>query len=203
MENNWRPMSIEIGVDVDEVLRSTLPEMVKMYNENFGQNIGIDDVKEFDVSVSFPEIEKQTGIPAAKWFFEDHGTELFYYSPPIGDVADITRRLSQFGRITIVTYQNSLQNKLDTLNWLKKYDVFYDDICFIKHKRILKLDYMIDDNHKNFYGSHSNGGVLIDAPYNRGVDLNELKSHTHCDFMYRFHSLDDFVKDWEEERWTK
>lgn len=194
---------LEIGIDVDEVLRSTLPEMVRLYNENFGQNLTVDDVKDFDVSISFPEIEKQTGINAAEWFFDIHGTDLFYNSKPIGDVADITRRLSYFGRITIVTWQKSLQNKIDTLNWLKRYNVYYDDICFIKHKHLLKLDYMIDDNHKNFFGSHSNVGVLIDAPYNSGVDTHILKTQSHCDYICRFRSLDDFVKDWEDERWTK
>ena len=38
--------NITYGIDVDEVLRSLLPNMVKLYNEFFDPTLTIDDVKE-------------------------------------------------------------------------------------------------------------------------------------------------------------
>ena len=63
------------AIDVDEVLRSLLKNMVGLYNENFGENLDVNDVKDFVVENSFPKIYETTGISPSKWFFQDHGEE--------------------------------------------------------------------------------------------------------------------------------
>ena len=36
-------------------------------------------------------------------------------------------------------------------------------------------------------------GILIDAPYNKDIDINELKEKSNCKKMYRYHSLYEFA----------
>ena len=45
----------------DEVLRSLLKYMVTLYNENFNENLDVNDVKDFVVENSFPKIYETTG----------------------------------------------------------------------------------------------------------------------------------------------
>jgi hypothetical protein len=68
---------ITFGIDCDEVLRSLLNGMVSLYNEKFGENMTRDEVRDFNVEVSFPKIKEMTGKTSAEWFFQEHGQELF------------------------------------------------------------------------------------------------------------------------------
>ena len=53
------------GIDCDEVLRSLLDGMVTLYNENFNENLDREDVKDFNVEISFPKIKEETGETAS------------------------------------------------------------------------------------------------------------------------------------------
>lgn len=181
------------GIDCDEVLRSLLDGMVTLYNENFNENLNRDDVKDFNVEVSFPKIKEETGSTASEWFFQQHGTELFVNSPALPGIKASIDELRDVGHVIIVTYQKSHQNRLDTLNWLANNGIEADGICFLKNKTLLHLDYLIDDNHWNFIGSNVKHGILITAPYNVDIDTNDLIKETNCQTLTRFDSLEDFA----------
>jgi 5'(3')-deoxyribonucleotidase len=182
-----------IGIDIDEVLRALLPEMVRLYNEEFNESLTVDDVKAFDVDISFPKVKERTGESASKWFFQEHGRELFYDSQMIKGAKEAVDHLRKFAKVYIISYQKTLQNKLDTLNWLLKNDIEYDGICFLKDKTLVHLDVLIDDNDWNFIGCNSKAGVLVTAPYNKDVDMSELKAKSNCEEIVRFGSLREFV----------
>ena len=181
------------GIDYDEVLRSLLDGMVTLYNENFNENLNRDDVKDFNVEVSFPKIKEETGSTASEWFFQQHGTELFVNSPALPGIKASIDALRDVGHVIIVTYQKSHQNRLDTLNWLANNGIEADGICFLKNKTLLHLDYLIDDNHWNFIGSNVKHGILITAPYNVDIDTADLIKETNCQTLTRFESLEDFA----------
>lgn len=181
------------GIDCDEVLRSLLDGMVSLYNENFGENMTRDEVKDFNVDVSFPKVMECTGETASKWFFQEHGTELFVNSPALPGIKASIDALRDVGHVIIVTYQKSHQNRLDTLNWLANNGIEADGICFLKNKTLLHLDYLIDDNHWNFIGSNVKHGILITAPYNVDIDTADLIKETNCQTLTRFESLEDFA----------
>ena len=84
------------------------------------------------------------------------------------------RTLQKYGQVIIVTYQKSFMNRLDTLNWLNDNGIHPDGLCFLKNKTLLHIDYMIDDNWWNFLGSNADTGVLITAPYNEDIAVDEL-----------------------------
>ena len=183
------------AIDCDEVLRALLDNMVALYNEEFDENVNRDDVKDFNVEVSFPKIKEVTGGTASDWFFQKNGFRLFACSPALPKVKEAISKLREHGQVIIVTYQKTFKNKIDTLMWLNEHGIEYDGICFLKNKTLLHTDWLIDDNWWNFKGCNAKHGVLIDAPYNKDVDVEELWfNDTNCiEPLRRFGSLDEFV----------
>lgn len=197
------------GIDCDGVLRDSLKDMVRIYNAEIGDNKRVEDIKDFNVDVSFPRIYPETGIPAAEWFFDCHSEELFRDSKPIKGVQWAMRILKQFGKVVIVTYQRSCENKLHTIEWLCRNKLMCDDVCFLKDKGLFKCDYFVDDNISNFMGSHSENAVLITAPYNIGIKqynengeevstsdaaLDKILEISNCKTATRFDSLKQFAE---------
>lgn len=195
------------GIDCDGVLRDSLKDMVRIYNTEIGDTMKVEDVKNFNVDISFPRIYNETGIPAAEWFFDCHSEELFRDSKPIRGVQWAMRILRQLGKVVIVTYQRSCENKLHTIEWLCRNKLMCDDVCFLKDKGLFKCDYFIDDNLENFRGSHSRNAVLITAPYNKDVvfynedgekiesadsALSKIREISNCEKALRFNSLKQF-----------
>jgi len=198
---------ITFGIDCDEVLRSLLNGMVSLYNEKFGENMTRDEVRDFNVEVSFPKIKEMTGKTSAEWFFQEHGQELFLKSPALPGINQAIQKLRKYGQVIIITYQKTYQNKLDTLNWLINNKVEVDGLCFLKNKTLLHVDYLLDDNWWNFLGSNADTGVLITAPYNEDIAVDQLIEKSNCKKMYRFSSLEEFadwyIKEHEHILWKK
>lgn len=191
---------ITFAIDCDEVLRSLLSNMVSLYNREFNDNMTYDDVKDFVVDVSFPRIQQETGITASQWFFQDHSKELFTESEALPNVKEAIDILKQYGDVIIVTYQKTYKNKIECLDWLEKHEIFPDGICFLKDKTLIHTDFFVDDNDWNFIGCNATWGILINAPYNIDIDVNELLNKSNCMTIHRFESLYDFAKKfkWEE-----
>ena len=166
-----------IKVDVDGVLRDIITTMCQIYNEEFNTNIKLCDVKEYDVSLSFPLIEKKYDFSASYYFFVIHGKNIFRNSPKFPEVDNAMKKLHDLGhRIVIVSSQESVENKIDTLKWLHYNEIYYDDICFTNSKDIVKGDYMIDDYPKNLEEITGNTQtILIRAPYNK--NCKEFKTY--------------------------
>lgn len=191
---------ITFGIDCDEVLRALLDNMVALYNEEFDDNINKDDIKDFNVEVSFPKIKEVTGGTASDWFFQKNGFRLFACSPALPKVKEAIDKLRRYGQVIIVTYQKTFKNKMDTLMWLNEHGIEYDGICFLKNKTLLHTDWLIDDNDWNLVGCNAENAVLITAPYNEDIDIHELKDKTNCDYIYRFESLERFADWYENEK---
>lgn len=192
------------AIDCDEVLRALLGNMVSLYNDAFGENLKYDDVKEFKVEHSFPKIQEVTGTSASQWFFQEHSEELFAKSGAFPGIKQDIETLQKYGEVIIVTYQKSYRNKIDTLNWLEEHGLVPDGICFVKDKSLIHTDFLIDDNDYNFIGCNAETGILITAPYNRDIAVDELHEKGNCKRMYRYDSIHDFVVDFvEKEENTK
>lgn len=190
-----RDKRMVIAIDCDEVLRALIPTMIDLYNKSFNQNLVFDDIKNFDVSVSFPAIKETTGYDASYWFFQIHSAELFENSDAFPMISEDIKRLQRYARVIILTHQKSYKNKIHTLSWLSSHNINPDGICFLKDKSLLYCNYFIDDNDWNFIDCNAHTGILIDAPYNKGVDLDELKSKGNCVVLKRMGSLHEFT-DW-------
>lgn len=158
-----------VKIDVDGVLRDIISTMCEIYNEEFSTNLKYNDIKEYDVSLSFPLIEKKYNFKASYYFFVLHGKKIFRDSPKYPEVNNAILKLHNLGyRIIIVSSQESVENKIDTLKWLHYNEIYYDDICFTKNKDIVKGDYMVDDYPNNLREiTGSTQPILILQPYNK------------------------------------
>lgn len=187
------------GVDIDEVLRALLPSMVKIYNERFHVNLAIEDVKEYDVEKSFPLIKERLSISPKQWFFHNHARELFFKTPAIKGAREALKILSDYGEVIIITRQFGTENKIYALEWLEKFKMPYDGICFVNDKSVIKCDYLIDDNVDNFKHCDIKGAVLITAPYNKSEE-DVYRLHTICNAgcFQRFDSILEFAYDFKE-----
>lgn len=189
-KNKKRPV---VAIDVDGVLRDNLPLMVKMYNENFGKNMSVEDVKEYKTEKSFPDIETETGMTSSTWFFNLHAKELFLDAPAYEGVKEDIERLKEVADVVIITYQKDYTNKQYTLEWLEKNGIEPNGICFLKDKTLLHCDVLVDDNDWNFIGTHVKHSVLVTAPYNKEVSLGDLLKKTHSMDASRVSSFHEFV----------
>ena len=182
------------AVDVDEVLRDNLSNMLRVYNEEYNDNKKLSDLHDFQVDISFPKISEATGQTASNYFFEQHAQEVFTDAEAIEGAKEAIDILRKYGKVIIVTYQKNTENRIRTLEWLDKHDIKFDSICFTRDKSIVHADYMIDDNDWNFIGCNCCHGILIERPYNQKAKLNELKEQSNCKDIFRYTSLMNFAK---------
>jgi len=190
MNNNSK---ITFAIDLDEVLRCTLCKMLEVYNREFKDDKQYDDVKSFVVEESFPRIEKETGINPAKWFFQDHADEIFEQSDVVVGAREAIEVLQQYGKVIIVTYQKSLKNKLQALDWLERHGFPTDNICFLKDKTIVHTTFLVDDNDWNFVGCNAQYGVLVNAPYSKDKPLKDIHAKSNCKKMMAVNSIAEFA----------
>ena len=190
------------AIDVDEVLRDNLSNMLRVYNEEYNDNKVLSDIHDFQVDKVFTKVSESTGETASKYFFEKHAKEVFSDSEAIEGAKEAVDSLREYGKIIIVTYQKNTDNRVRTLDWLDKYDIKFDSICFTRDKSIIHADYMVDDNDWNFIGCNCRHGILIDRPYNKNTDLKQLKEQSKCRNITRFASLKEFA-DWFRKKMNK
>ena len=173
-------------IDCDGVLRDLLQKMCDIYNAQFGTNIRPCDCKQYEVDKTFTLCQEQLGISAKEFLFNVQGETLFGYSDMCYKAKEAMDMLHNAGhKIIIVTWQRTTQNKIDTLKWLDRNNIYYDDIAFTNKKDQIKGDYMVDDN-IDFLNeiTQPTKPICINAPYNEDVY-----------FYPRYDSLYDFVVD--------
>ena len=186
--------NLKIAVDCDEVLRCTVSRMLELYNKEFNASMKKEDVKNFDVDIMFPDIFEKTGIPASKWFFDIHSRDIFFDNIPFPGTSWAFETLQRYGDVTVLSYQDTYENKRDTLEFLHREGLDTANVCFLNDKSRLDCDIMIDDNPKYFKNCKAKVCVLITAPYNKDVNLNDILESCDCEKVLRFESFFDFVK---------
>lgn len=165
-----------IKIDCDGVLRDLLPKMIEVYNDAYHTNLTEEDIKYFDVSKVFTKCMEVDNIPAHIWLFQKNGYELFMKSPVLKGAKEAMDLLHEKGYyIVIVTYQHSLDNKVDTLLWLDKHNIYYDSICFTNQKQIINGEIVVDDNIDYLNQCNESLKVCIKAPYN--INNNTYKKY--------------------------
>lgn len=185
---------LKIAIDCDEVLRQTAEKLVEIYNKEFNASKTKEDVKYFNVDMSFPAVRERFGISAADWFFRLYSREVFYESKSFPGSIWAINTLKRYGDVTILTSQRSYKNKRDTLDFLHREQLDTVNVCFLDDKSRLDCDIIIDDNPDNFKNCTAKVCVLITAPYNKDTDLNDILNSCNCEKVMRFESLFDFTK---------
>lgn len=161
-----------IKIDVDGVIRDIITAMCDIYNERFNCDLNPTDVTDYDINLNFPKIYRQTGKQPTEYFFKDNAELIFNtVSRPFDGVKEAIDSLRNNGhKVVIVTWQFNLENIKHTLEFLDRYSIQYDDICFTHDKWMIKGDYLIDDNPAFIMDKRdSSKKIVIDTPYNRNI----------------------------------
>ena len=181
---------MRIKVDIDNVIRDMSGQMVTIYNSVYKNKLKREftknDIKDYDVNVSFPLCENK----ARRFFFDTKAKDVYLAAKPMKDATNGLDKLREMGHeIILVSYQPTRSSKEYTLDWLQKWNIPYDALVFTnkEDKTIIPADYIIDDNPK-FLDMDSAKTVCIDWPYNRGRSYD-----------YRVKSINEFVKTFENE----
>jgi len=175
-----------IKLDIDGVLRNMEDPMVEVYNKTFNQHLTRDDVFTYDVDKAFPLI----GGNAFDFFFNKHAQETIIDAKPYEGVAAAVDTLRKYGcKVIIVSYQPSFQAKVETLKWLDRYNIHYDDIIFTnsQSKALVKCDIIIDDRLEYLNECPEEYKICINHAYNKDYEWNPTEG-------MRFDSLVDWVK---------
>ena len=154
-------------------------ELASGYLECDGRIIKINSIEQFKQI-----IEEIDNTPANTWLFKNNSKELFFESPMIDGAKEAMDILHEMGYyIIIVTHQQTLENKIDTLNWLAKYNIYYDSLCFTNQKQIVKGDIHVDDHIFYLNQTEEEEKICISAPHNED----------NASYV-KFNSLLEFVK---------
>jgi 5'(3')-deoxyribonucleotidase len=162
-----------IKIDMDGVIRNIFDEMCTIYNNVFGTHLCVDDIFDYDVDAVFTKIKENIGISAADYFFKLYAYRLFYESNPYDGVKKAVEKLRDEGhKVVIVTWQYTLDNKLNTLRFLDRHNIPYDDICFTRDKWMIQGDWLIDDNPEFIEDERDKSKkILINMPYNKNMGI--------------------------------
>ena len=162
-----------VKIDVDGVIRDIITTMCRIYEEEFGARIEVDEVVDYDINTNFPLVMERTGMKPTEYFFVKNAHRVFHSEvSPFRGACDAIRKLRENGyEVVIVTWQFNFDNIMHTLKFLHDYGVEYDDICFTKNKWMICGDYIIDDN-PGFIDDDREQSykVIVDTPYNKHVN---------------------------------
>lgn len=151
-----------ICVDMDEVMADTLSEHLRRYNQQFEEDVTIDDLAGKGLWEVTP-LDRQQQLRAfldAEDFFED--------LPLIAGAQDVLRELSTRFEIFIATQAMTVPNSLGPkYRWLQRHFTFIPPThyVFCGNKSILRADYLIDDLPRNLQRFEGQG-LLYTAPHN-------------------------------------
>jgi len=196
---------MKIAIDIDGVLRNSVETMLRIYNQNFNDNMTEDEWKFYSVKETFPQIEEKLGITANDFFFSRHnGEQINRYSDTYPGVIEAMQKAHDEGHsLHIITYQPSYKNKLHTLMWLEDTRIPYDTVTFCtkRAKNLPDVDVIIDDNPMYFQNVNADRCVLINRSYNK--DMEQYPCVDTGEYVYtkhgktkieRFDSIVDFLE---------
>lgn len=132
-----------VKVDIDGVIRDIIFTMCSLYNRETNEFFTEGDIKDYDVEKTFVGVYD----PKSFFFTGRNAEEVFMHSLPYAHSRGALQSLREAGyKVVLVTWQMGVANKKYALDWLEKWSVPYDDICFTRDKYMIEGDYLIDDN---------------------------------------------------------
>ena len=171
---------MHIGIDIDNVIVRTILLMAQVLGEYLGIKI-----TEGDVVLRFNLLKD------AEKFIYQNQEKIYYSSDPIKGAVETINYFHKHHTVSIVTARNK-NTYFDTINWLNKYGIKYDNIFFTSRQskiqicRMHNIDIFIEDSNTNALEITEIGipVILLTQEYNYTLNGELI---THC-------------KDWNEIR---
>lgn len=171
-------MSFHLGLDLDGVVA----DYPRGFADFLGKKFGVDPLSlSTPTKWSVAECPHYPMVEDLEHYFELHAeavrNAMFATMPAYGGAAESIARLRRQGvYVRIITHRfitgtDKAQVMADTGDWLKLWNIEYDDICFVKDKSAVGCDLLIDDSPANLeaYRDANLRYVIFDQPYNRHV----------------------------------
>jgi len=154
-----------ICVDMDEVMADTLAEHLRRYNQEFDEDVTVDDLAGKGLWEITP-VDRQQQLRA----FLD-AEDFFEVLDVIPGSQEVLKELSSRFEIFVATQAMAVPNSLGPkYRWLQRHFPFIPPThyVFCGHKSILRADYLIDDQPRNLLRFEGQG-LLYTAPHNLAV----------------------------------
>jgi 5'(3')-deoxyribonucleotidase/uncharacterized protein with PQ loop repeat len=156
------PERLRIAVDMDEVIADSFSKHLRHYNEQTGESLTHEIVKQNGLKPMIPDQHKETynRVPFADNFFGDLGV--------IDGSRDALEKLSQHHDVFITSAAMDVPTSFDAkYKWLEQHFPFIPPsrIVFCGDKHIINADVLIDDRSRHFK-KFRGIGILFTAPHN-------------------------------------
>lgn len=153
---------LRVGLDMDGVPAALLPEWLKRYNEDFNDNLTVEQINLWN----WHSLTKDKDGERLYTYLDDQ--ELFRSLPVMPDSQDVIKKYHKDIDFWIVTACWNINNAAPKTEWLLEHFPFLDreKFMFVRDKSGFYGDILIDDKPKNLEGFRSLG-ILFDAPHNQ------------------------------------
>ena len=160
-----------IITDLDDVLIELLAEWVHRLNVQYGTNVTVDDIKDWDMIKAFPMVsEDKICEPLLN-------PEIYRSMKPVKDAVKYLTKLHDEGyviKIATASHYRCLPYKLEYAVFPIFKWITYKDIMVVFDKSLIKCDFLIDDYHKNLEGSTA-CKILMNKPYNQCSTVHDYR----------------------------
>lgn len=156
-----------IGVDCDNVLNNLTESVLKVYNEDYNDNLTPNDITDYYIE-NFVKPE-----------YKDNFYKLFTDKrvwkgiSVIDGCADVLKKWNDLGHTIYIVTSTEPANILKKANWLQRTLPFLNIrkrlICIQKKQLLSEIDVLIDDCYDNLIGGKYSK-IVLDYPWNRNYD---------------------------------
>lgn len=151
-----------VVTDIDGVLNNLIEQMLKMYNERYGTNYSVDDIKSYHLEDNFSleEAQKMKDMFLEKELWDS-------LTPTEGSQWALQSFINSGYKLYIATSTHHI-NFPWKVEWIKHFYPFVDEksIICIHDKSLLKTDVIVEDCYENLIRTHAER-VLLDRPWNQ------------------------------------
>ena len=185
---------IVIGVDCDDVVINLVPNWIKMYNEDYDDNLDVNNITEWKID-SFVKC----GDEIYDYIHSTPDFNIYNHCEPIKGAWKGIKKLRKMGfRIIYVTASNRMDSKYD---WLEKHDFLDKRENFVHayDKTLINMDILIDDRWENiqeFIQDPNKRAILFEKPWNTSkknnydeVDNRYVRKNNWKEIVDYFHTL--------------
>lgn len=166
--NRGNMIPLTIAVDVDGVTADLYPEMFRLYNEEYNDNVTVESAM-LEYGHNTWKIKLECGAKILKYFDLPN---LYDNIKPIDGALEGVQYLRDLGHRIIFNSSCVIDRSDDKLKWLIKHGflkqgkTFNFDWMVVSDKSLINADIMIDDRPENIH-DFKGVGIIFDQPYNK------------------------------------
>lgn len=179
-----------ILVDMDDVLECLVEGWCRLLNEQYGTSVTRDDVKDWNISLAFPELTRE------QVYAPELEDELWDYVLPMPGADEALHYLMDKGHEIIVvtaTEYQSLRAKMEKVLFRYFPYLTWDRVIITSRKYLIKGDVLIDDGPHNLMGTDCRK-ILFDCPHNRAFDEHSVGAVRAKDWQDICRIIDEWDK---------